>query len=900
MGLRKIKREIKKVEKLSKKYRKMTDWQLKGQTMFFKERLENGESLDDILPEAFATAREASYRVNGEYPYHVQLMGGYVLHNGDISEQVTGEGKTLTSVLPAYLNALGGKGVHIVTVNEYLAQRDAEKNGKIFNFLGLSVGLNKSGLTQDEKREAYNCDITYSTNSELGFDYLRDNMVTDKSDRVMRGLNYAIIDEIDSILIDDAITPLIISGEATVTKDLYYKADRAAKSLVEDSDYTIDLRDNICVLSEDGVFKVEKLFGLDNLYSADNTDYVRYIKNALQANYIMEKDVDYVVDKEILIVDPNTGRTMEGRQWSNGLHQAVEAKEGLDINSETKTVASITYQNFFRMYKKLSGISGTAKTEEDEFLKTYNMYVISIPTNKPIKRVDYPDFVYGTKRAKYKAVVEEINRIHKTGQPILVGTVSIEDSELISSMLDVPHTVLNAKNHELEAEIIKNAGQKGAVTIATNMAGRGTDIKLGDGVKELGGLAVIGTERHKSKRIDDQLRGRSGRQGDPGFSRFYVSLEDDLMVQYGSERLEEAFNKVGDKKVESKPIIKSIDDAQKRVEGLSYDSRKSLLDYDDVLRLQRETIYIYRDSILLSDNVHALIKDMLKKTVDRVISLNIKSKRINEDEIKNIIKKLNSVDLVNSNDLLDTNKAELSNSLYNQLLKSYENKINGIESLISPIEKATLLKFIDNEWSFQLAYMDELKSCISLRGYAQNDPLKAYVEEGYELFNQMMNRINEDFVRFLLTLNIEKEDEKCCFVGRSARNLDRDNEEIKETIKTAIEVSIQEGYKTFICPIDRGVGTLTSEVVLELKETNPDVSLVCAIPYKGYEDAISDKELMNKADKISYVCDDKKEDFKNTYLNWILDSAHRIIEITDTEHIKTKPLYTKKNEFYFI
>lgn len=901
MNLNQIEKVVKKVENLSEQYRKMSNIELKNQTLILRIRLKQGETLDDILPDAFAVAREAAYRTTGEYPYHVQLMGGYVLHNGDISEQATGEGKTLTSVLPAYLNALSGKGVHIVTVNEYLACRDAYKNGKIFDFLGLSVGLNKSGLTQDEKREAYNCDITYSTNSELGFDYLRDNMVTDKSDRVMRGLNYAIIDEIDSILIDDAITPLIISGEANATKDLYYKADRVAKSLVEDKDYTIDLRDNICVLSEDGVFKVEKLFGLDNLYSADNTDYVRYIKNALQANYIMEKDVDYVVDKEILIVDPNTGRTMEGRQWSNGLHQAVEAKEGLDINSETKTVASITYQNFFRMYKKLSGISGTAKTEEEEFLHTYNMYVISIPTNKPIKRVDYPDFVYGTKRAKYKAVVEEINRIHKNGQPILVGTVSIEDSELISSMLDVPHTVLNAKNHELEAEIIKNAGQRGAITIATNMAGRGTDIKLGDGVKELGGLAVIGTERHKSKRIDDQLRGRSGRQGDPGFSRFYVSLEDDLMVQYGSERLEEAFNKVGNKKVESKSIIKSIDDAQKRVEGLSYDSRKSLLDYDDVLRLQRETIYKVRDSVLLCDNVHDYVRDVFRRTVVRIVDSN--------EIIKNT-KRLRPESLFDSKVLINMGKEETIHFIYSYLIDLYERKIEGIESLIYPIERSVLLKYIDSKWSDQITIMDDLKNGIGLRGYAQIDPLKAYVEEGYKLFEQMMNDIDESFIRFLLTVNIVDEEEQrnktCCFIGKKLSKLNRKEDEIKEILEVALQVSINEGFNNFICAMDENVGLWASKLILQYKKTYPSITLNCVFPYTNYENNWNQesKEEYNKLNKdidsIHYISKENYNGLNKDYLNYLLDKAYRIVQISSKENIKDRSMVTDNNSFYLI
>ena len=566
--LKEIEKAIEPAEKLADKYRAMSNEELQDQTGILKTRLEYGETLDDILPEAFATAREAAWRVNGEFPYHVQLMGGYVMHKGDISEQLTGSGKTLTAVLPAYLNALTGKGVHIVTVNEYLAERDATKMGAIHRFLGLTVGFSKAGMAPFQKRNAYNCDITYVSNSELGFDYLRDNMVADKADRVMRGLNYAIIDEIDSILIDDARTPLIISGKGEDTSQMCISADKAVKALVKDKDYVINLRDNNCSLTEEGIHTIEKMFGVDNLYSFNNATLAHHIEQALKANYIMICNTDYIVDyenQEILIVDPNTGRTMKGRQWSQGLHQAIEAKEGIKIKQESKTIASITYQNFFRLYNKLSGMSGTAKTEEEEFLKTYNMYVIPVPPNNPVIRVDYPDYIFGSEKAKYEAIVDEVEQLHTKGQPVLVGTVAVEKSEMLSKMLQrkgIPHNVLNAKNHALEAEIISHAGEKGAVTIATNMAGRGTDIKLGEGVKELGGLAVLGTERHKSRRIDNQLRGRSGRQGDPGFSRFYVSMKDELMVQYGSERLEKYIAKLGDEKVESKVFTDAITNAQ--------------------------------------------------------------------------------------------------------------------------------------------------------------------------------------------------------------------------------------------------------------------------------------------------------------------------------------------------
>ena len=641
--LKEIEKKVQPVEALKDTYRNMSDDELKAKTQEFKQRLANGETLDDILVEAFATVREAAYRVIGEFPYFVQLVGACAMQGGDIAEMKTGEGKTLTSVMAVYLNALAGKGVHVVTVNEYLAQRDSEWMGQIHRFLGLSVGLNLRQLTPAQKKQAYQCDITYTTNSELGFDYLRDNMVTRKEDRVQRGLNFALVDEVDSILIDESRTPLIISGGRKQTANLYIQADRFVKSLKKDVDYEINVKDRIATLTEEGVAKGEKYFKVKNLFDINNTQTVHHINQALKANYIMGRDIEYVVDQEndeILIVDQNTGRLMKGRQYSDGLHQAIEAKEGITIKDETTTLATITYQNFFRLYNKLSGMTGTAKTEEEEFLSIYNMRVIVIPTNKPIARIDYPDAIFGSKKAKYEALVNEVIELHAKGQPVLVGTIAVETSELISKMLKsrkIPHEVLNAKNHQREAEIIKNAGRKGAVTIATNMAGRGTDIKLQEGVKELGGLAVLGSERHESRRIDNQLRGRSGRQGDPGFSRFYVSVQDDLMVRFGSERMEGLFAQLGDTPVESKAVSKSIESAQKRVEGVNFDARKTLLQYDDVLRQQREIIYEQRNFILDHDDVHQIVKDMFDRVVDKIVHnhvvVNGKKEEINVDSL---------------------------------------------------------------------------------------------------------------------------------------------------------------------------------------------------------------------------------------------------------------------------
>ena len=638
------------VDKLAGEMAALSDEDLKDKTRQFKERLANGETLDDIQVEAFAVAREAAKRVIGEYPFFCQLEGAYVLHRGDIAEMKTGEGKTLTSVMAVYLNALEGKGVHVVTVNEYLAERDSEWMGAIHRFLGLTVGLNLRALTPAEKRKAYECDITYTTNSEVGFDYLRDNMVTRVEDRVLRELNFALVDEVDSILIDESRTPLIISGGEKKTANLYINADRFVKKLKKDEDYVIDVKDKNVQLTEEGVHKGEKAFGVENLYDIDNTSLVHYIAQALKANYIMTRDVEYVVEeKEVIIVDQNTGRKMPGREYSDGLHQAIQAKEGVPIKQETTTMATITYQNFFRLYKKLAGMTGTAKTEEEEFLSIYNMRVVEIPTNKPVQRIDYPDLVFGTKRAKYNALLEEVKELYAKGQPVLVGTISVETSELISRMFKqarIKHEVLNAKNHAREADIIAKAGREGSVTIATNMAGRGTDIKLTDRSRELGGLAVLGSERHESRRIDNQLRGRSGRQGDPGYSRFYVSLEDELMVRFGSDRISTLFEQMGDIPIENKTVSKAISSAQKRVEGLNFDIRKALLDYDDVMRQQRETMYAQRNYILENEDIHSVVENMFKREMENIVESNtVVDGKKEVIDYESIAKRLNNMGL---------------------------------------------------------------------------------------------------------------------------------------------------------------------------------------------------------------------------------------------------------------
>ena len=783
------KRELKKLEKtadqvlaLEPKMQALSDEELKDKTREYRERLEKGETVDDLLPEAFATAREAAFRIINEKPYKVQIMGSVAMHRGDIAEMKTGEGKTLTATMAVYLNALSGQGVHVITVNEYLAGRDAAWMGEIYRFLGLSVGVNKRELSPREKREAYACDITYTTNSELGFDYLRDNMVTDVKDRVMRGLHVAFVDEVDSVLIDESRTPLIISGGKKQTANLYIAADRFVKTLTKpeyefdkstkenkllSGDYDIDEKTRQVMLTDDGVAKAEKYFGLDNLYDLDHTQLVHHINQALRANYIMMREVEYVVndEQEIVIVDQFTGRMMPGRAYSDGLHQAIEAKEGVPIKEETSTLATITYQNFFRLYEKLAGMTGTAKTEEEEFLSTYNMKVIVIPTNRPIARQDLPDEIYSRKESKYRALVNKVKELHEKGQPVLVGTIAVETSELISNMLDaekIPHEVLNAKNHAREAEIVAKAGRPGSVTIATNMAGRGTDIKLTEQSRKLGGLAVLGSERHESRRIDNQLRGRSGRQGDPGFSRFYVSLEDSLIVRFGGDKLQALFNKMGDEQIESKAVTKSITMAQKRVEGFNFDTRKTLLDYDDVLRRQREIIYAQRNKILESEEVHDLVKVILEKAIDQAMQANLSNEKKQSVDAAGLAKSLEMMGLqddkaIHAEELEGKSFDEVRDYLYDKVWNGYENEIKDVRSQFLPFEKTVVLRNIDRNWIEHIDRMDKLRSGIYLRSYAQNNPLQQYVQEGFDMFEDMNTRIDREIAFFLMKVRIRRE-----------------------------------------------------------------------------------------------------------------------------------------------
>ena len=788
------KREVKSLAKLADKvlakeeeYASFSDEQLQNKAEEFKEYIEEekekgravADILDDILVDAFATAREGAFRALGMKPYKVQIMGGIALHRGDIAEMRTGEGKTLTATMPVYLNALAGDGVHVVTVNEYLSKRDAEEMGVLYNYLGLSVGLNLNSMNSEEKRAAYNADITYSTNNELGFDYLRDNMVKSVEARVQRPLNYAIIDEVDSVLIDEARTPLIISGEGQESTSLYQVANAFVKTLKRaeeedgsDGDYTLDVKTKAIQLSENGIDKAESYFGLKNLYDLKNVDLTHHINQALKANYTMALDVDYVVaeDGEILIVDQFTGRTMPGRRFSEGLHQAIEAKEGVAIQKESKTMATITFQNFFRMYKKLSGMTGTAKTEEEEFRNIYNMYVTTIPTNKPIMRIDAPDFIYSTMEAKFNAVAREVKECYDRGQPVLLGTVSIETSELVSRLLykyGVPHKVLNAKQNESEAEIIKQAGQKGSITIATNMAGRGTDIKLGEGVRELGGLAVIGTERHESRRIDNQLRGRSGRQGDPGYSRFYLSLEDELMVRFGADRLQRLMGKTDDTPLESKMVSRSVESAQKRVEGNNYDARKQVLQYDDVLRKQREIMYAERNEVLENEVVTDIIDRMTEEAVEKTIEYATQTLEAHseKEETEEIVKSLNEKFLGQCPIKEDEYSEVMSDEEIKQLAlekinNEYEQKreLLGDETMNS-FERYILLNVIDDRWTDHIDQMDQLRKGIFLRSYGQIDPLREYKNEGHEMFEYMIDEIECEVVANLLRIRVERHEE---------------------------------------------------------------------------------------------------------------------------------------------
>ena len=771
--------EIKRLEKMADKVfsyedqmAALTDDELKAKTVEFKQRYQDGESLDDLLYEAFAVVREAAKRVLGLFPYKVQVMGGIVLHHGDVPEMRTGEGKTLTATMPVYLNALSGKGVHVVTVNEYLTERDATEMGELYSWLGLSVGINLAAKSPAEKKEAYLCDITYSTNSEIGFDYLRDNMVVRAENMVQRPLNYALVDEVDSILIDEARTPLIVSGQtASDTSQLYHMADAYVKTLTED-DYIIDVPSKTIGLSDSGIDKAESYFNLENLYDIENVALTHFIDNALRANYIMILDIDYVVseDQEILIVDQFTGRTMEGRRYSDGLHQAIEAKEGVPVQEETKTSASITYQNLFRMYKKLSGMTGTGKTEEEEFREIYNIRVIPIPTNRPIARIDHPDLLYPSLKSKFKAVVEDVKSRHEKGQPVLVGTVAVETSDYLSQLLvqaGVPHEVLNAKNHYKEAQIIMNAGQRGAVTIATNMAGRGTDIKLGEGVRELGGLCVIGTERHESRRIDNQLRGRSGRQGDPGESQFYLSLEDELMRRFGSERIKAVLDRF--KLSEEESVIRSnmftrqVEAAQKRVEGNNYDTRKQVLQYDDVMREQREIIYAERyDVITANRDLAPEIKAMIKRTIKRIVEgASHSSKEERVEAILNFAKyNLVPEDTISASDIEGKSDKEVIDYLYARAEEIYASQVAKLrdEESVQEFQKVLILRVVDSKWTDHIDALDQLRNAVGLRGYAQNNPVVEYQSESFRMFNDMIGSIEFDVTRLMMKAQIHEQE----------------------------------------------------------------------------------------------------------------------------------------------
>lgn len=770
--LRRLGKIADKVIALESQMAALEDADFPVKTEEYKARYAQGESLDALLPEAFALVREGAKRVLGLFPYKVQIMGGITLHDGNIAEMRTGEGKTLTATMPVYLNALSGDGVHVVTVNEYLATRDAREMGELYNFLGLTVGLNLTGMSSEEKRAAYAADITYSTNSELGFDYLRDNMVVYKSQMVQRPLNYAVVDETDSILIDEARTPLIISGQAEKSTVLYQRADMFVKGLKEEEDYTIDLTSKTISLTDEGINKAEQTFRLPNLYDVDNSALVHHIDQALRANYIMLRDIDYVVDEgKVKIVDGFTGRIMEGRRYSDGLHQAIEAKEGVEVENESKTMATITYQNYFRMYRKLSGMTGTAKTEEEEFREIYNMNVIAIPTNRPVQRIDGHDLIYPSLRSKFRAVVQDIKQRHEAGQPILVGTVAVETSELLSNLLraeGIPHEVLNAKNHFKEAEIIMSAGQRGAVTIATNMAGRGTDIKLGKGVKELGGLCVIGTERHESRRIDNQLRGRSGRQGDPGATQFYLSLEDDLMKRFGGEKMQAIWERLNltdegdDNFIQSKMLTRQVESSQKRVEGNNYDTRKSVLEYDEVMREQREIIYSQRLQIINEENsLEKVTKGMIRRTIHRVVESHTLTDQ-KDWNLEGIVdfahNSICAPDELSISDLEGKSATEIEGILNEKAMEIYKEKqeqLNGDNQMLE-FEKVVILRVVDRKWTDHIDDMDQLRQSVGLRGYAQIDPLTEYQTEGYERFQQMIAAIDYDVTRILMKSQIRQ------------------------------------------------------------------------------------------------------------------------------------------------
>ncbi|SMQ84277.1 protein translocase subunit secA [Bacillus sp. OV166] len=797
------KRELKRLDKLATKIdalatetERLTDDQLREKTEEFKARYQNGETLDDLLVEAFAVVREGARRVLGLYPYHVQLMGGISLHEGNISEMKTGEGKTLTATMPVYLNALSGKGVHVVTVNEYLASRDADEMGELYQFLGLTVGLNLNSMDKDEKQAAYAADITYGTNNEFGFDYLRDNMVLYKEQKVQRPLFYGVIDEVDSILIDEARTPLIISGSAAKSAVLYIQANAFVRMLKRDTDYTYDEKTKGVMLTEEGISKAEKAFGIENLFDMAHVTLNHHINQALKANASMHLDVDYVVqDGEIVIVDQFTGRLMKGRRYSEGLHQAIEAKEGLEVQNESMTMATITFQNYFRMYEKLAGMTGTAKTEEEEFRNIYNMNVIVIPTNRPIARDDRPDLIYSSIGGKFRAVVEDIAERNKQGQPVLVGTVAIETSELISELLlkkGIRHNVLNAKNHEREAEIIAEAGHRGAVTIATNMAGRGTDIKLGEGVIELGGLAVIGTERHESRRIDNQLRGRSGRQGDPGITQFYLSMEDELMRRFGSDNMKSMMERLGmddSQPIQSKMVSRAVESAQKRVEGNNFDARKQLLQYDDVLRQQREIIYTQRDEVLESENLRDIVQKMIVNSIERNVDAHA-SRHEDEEEwnLQAIVDYVNATLLhegdIAADDLKGKDPEEIRDTIFAKVKERYEEK----EELLFPeqmreFEKVVTLRAVDSKWIDHIDAMDQLRQGIHLRAYGQIDPLREYQHEGFAMFETMIHSIEDEAAMYIMKAEIRNNLERQEVAKGQAVHPKEDGEPVKQKPK---------------------------------------------------------------------------------------------------------------------
>ncbi|MBM6615657.1 preprotein translocase subunit SecA [Desemzia sp. RIT804] len=819
--LKELDKIAKQIESFADQMTALTDEQLQAKTPELQERYKNGATLDDLLPEAFAVVREAAKRVLGLYPFHVQLMGGITLHRGNIAEMKTGEGKTLTATMPVYLNALSGEGVHVVTVNEYLASRDAIEMGELYEWLGLTVGLNTNDKSSAEKREAYQSDIMYSTNNELGFDYLRDNMVVYKEQMAQRPLNFAVVDEVDSILVDEARTPLIISGQTQKSNTLYTRTDFFVKGLKEEEDYTIDVSSKTIALTETGMEKAEKTFRVQNLYDVENQELTHHLDQALRANYIMHHDFDYVVQEgKVKIVDQFTGRIMEGRRYSDGLHQAIEAKEGVEIQKESKTMANITFQNYFRMYKKLSGMTGTAKTEEEEFREIYNMNVVAIPTNKPLQRDDRSDLLYPSLESKFKSVVEEIKERHAKGQPILVGTVAVETSELLSRMLKqekIPHAVLNAKNHFKEAEIITNAGQQGSVTIATNMAGRGTDIKLGAGVREVGGLCVIGTERHESRRIDNQLRGRAGRQGDPGVSQFYLSLEDDLMRRFGSEKIQAVLQQLKiqeeDAVIQSKMISRQVESAQKRVEGNNYDTRKNVLKYDDVMREQREVIYKQRlDVIMETESLKNVSVPMIRRTINRIVQSNTQGE-MKEWDLQNIIDFAGSA-LVHQDDVslkdiegktaeqIETYLLDLAKTVYAEK----ETQLNGTEQVLE-FEKVIILRVVDSKWTDHIDTMDQLRQGIGLRAYGQSNPLVEYQTEAFNLFEEMIAAIDYDVTRFLMKAQIRqnlKREQVSAGIPAHAENAKKATEQAKQVMKQAVRIDGSKVGRNDPCPCGSG------------------------------------------------------------------------------------------------